>query len=335
MNVINNQSSFKHLRGVFLTQTLRALSLTAFMLASSVMSAPVRAEATQAHHLSETFDTASLKQSYALSCEAQKKMRAENIPPAHFPNRPAGFQNPNNELVIYSPHFTPQQRKLAEKLFASVPSYALPIAFRGGAVYVFTRQSLVEAVPDLAVEQEWFSDYGLYMAVEKRLYLPFERGVDLTLQRDGKYRARTYVASQREPFRITNHETGHLMDAMLGAYSRDSVGADGDSRLSNRADFQIALRQDLQALKKRNLTRVQIQRLGYYLPDKYEGVTYGGSPKSEQRARREIFAELWAETHGYDSNKLSAAYPSAFQVVKDIAAYLKQQHNNAPHHCPL
>ena len=288
----------------------------------------------QAQDIASTFNVAKLRAAYALSCPAQREMRLQNIPPPHFEGRPQAFANPDNALVIYSPYFTAQQRKLAEKLFASVPPYALPIADRGGAVYVFTRRSLVEAVPGLAVEDSWFEDYGLYMAVEKRLYMPFEKGVNIRRQSDGTYAARHYVPSQREPFRIINHETGHLIDALLGVYSLDSANDEGESRLSNRADFQKALRHDLGALLKRNMSAAQTQRLGYYLPYKYEGMTLGGAQRSEQRVRREIFAELWAETQGYDSNNLSDAYPRTFQVVKKIMEFLKDQHERAPHTCP-
>ncbi len=318
---------------------LRNTLTIAFLLTACLLGAPAHGASTAAPAASQmqaiagTFNTASLEQDYALSCAGQASMRKANMPPPHFEGRPQAFANPDQGLMIYSPHFSPQQRALAEKLFASVPAYALPIAYRGGAVYVFTRRSIVEAVPALAVEEEWFSDYGLYMAVEKRLYLPFERGVNLARQHNGLYTASHYVPSQREPYRIVNHETGHLMDALLGGYSLDSVGADGDSRLSNRKDYQEALRQDLTALSKQNMSRVQIQRLGYYLPYQYEGMIFGGMQKSEQRVRREIFAELWAQTHGYDSNNLSAVYPRTFHVVQKIAAFLKQQHEKAPHHC--
>ncbi len=290
--------------------------------------------AAQARNIADTFNVDDLKAHYALSCPAQEEMRLRNIPSPHFEGRPQAFANPHNDLVIYSPHFTTQQRKLAEKLFASVPPYALPIAHRGGAVYVFTRRSLVEAVPGLAVEDSWFEDYGLYMAVERRLYLPFEKGVNVRKAANGVYAAQRYVPSQREPFRIVNHETGHLIDALLGEYSLESADDEGESRLSNRADFQQALRQDFRALLKRNMNPAQTQRLGYYLPSKYEGMTLGGMQKSERRVRREVFAELWAETQGYDSNQLSRAYPRTFEIVKEIASFLKLQHESAPHTCP-
>lgn len=260
-------------------------------------------------------------------------MRLENMPPPFFKGRPPSFANPDNGLVIYSPYFTPRQRDLAGKLFASVPPYVLPIAYRGGAVYVFTRRSLVEAVPGLAVEDGWFEDYGLYMAVEKRLFIPFEKGVNVRRQRNGNYAAQYYTPSQREPFRIVHHETGHMVDALLGAYSLDSADGTGESRLSNRADFQQALRHDLEAIQKNNLSSAETRRLGYYLPYQYEDMTFGGMQKDEQRARREIFAELWAQTQGYDSHRLSETYPRAYHIVEKIMIFLRDQHKYAPHIC--
>lgn len=254
--------------------------------------------------------------------------------PAYFPGRPEEFANPWHALVVYSPHLTKQQRRTAEKLFASVPAYALPLAWRGGAVYVFTRKGLVEAVPALAVEREWFKDIGLFMEVERRLYMPFEKGEGLYRKRDGKYVAQRYVASAREPFRIINHETGHMIDSMLGAYSIDGIGDDGKYRLSNRADFVAAFNADLTVLtsKAGPLTPAQIKKLGYYLPPMFDGRKLGAQP-TEQRARREVFAELWAEAHGYGKSKLNRAYPETFALVKSFIDFLKAQDEAAPLRC--
>lgn len=282
-----------------------------------------------------TFDAEKLSASYALSCDEQAVRRRANIPPPYFPGRPQEFRNEAEALVLYSPHLTAQQRRKAEQLFASLPGYVLPIAYRGGAVFVFARRSIVEAVPGLAVEDNWFQDFGLYMAVERRLYLPFEKGEGIRKGADGKYVAQRFVPSRREQFRIINHETGHLVDSLLGEYSANSAGEDGESRLSNRADFLAALRADLARLAsgKGALTKAEIRKLGYYMPGDFEGVSLGGIQPTAQRARREVFAELWAEAHGYDSNKLSRAYPDTFKIVKNIRDFLKVQHQAAPAHC--
>jgi hypothetical protein len=284
-----------------------------------------------------TFKMHELSGSYALTCEAQAALRHGNILPAHFPGQPPEFRNDSEELVVYSPYLTAEQRQTVERLIASVPAYALPIAWRGGAVYVFTRHSIVEAVPALTVEKDWFQDFGLYMQVERRLYVPFEKGEGLTWKRGHRgYTVYRWVPSKRDQFRVINHETGHMIDEMLGAYSLDSKGEDGQYRLSNRPDYLAATRSDLSRLTSPHspLSLQKIRKLGYYMPPRFNGIRIGAQP-TEQRARREVFAELWAEVHGYDKNQLSRAYPDTFEVVKIFADFLKAQDAAAPVQCKL
>lgn len=287
--------------------------------------------------INQTFDIKKLSASFALSCADQAALRHKSIPPAYFPGRPQAFSNDSESLVIYSSHLTRKQRQTAEKLIASLPPHIFSIAYQGGAVYVFTRRSIVEAVPALAVENTWFKDFGLYMSVERRLYFPFEKGEGVSQQRDGTYKAQRFVPSQREPFRIINHETGHMIDNLLGEYSLKSIGDDNNARLSNRADFRAALTSDLTRLTSPTspLSKEEIQRLGYYMPYEFKGKILGGMHPTAQRAHREIFAELWAEVQGYDSNKLSRAYPDTFKIVKTINEFLKAQYDTAPASCPL
>lgn len=296
----------------------------------TIFSVTARAE------MADTFNMAELSRSYAVSCDAQAAGRHANILPPHFPGRPQAFLNNADALVLYSPYLTASERQAAEKLVGSVPKYALPIAWRGGAVYVFTRRAMVEAVPALAVEKNWFEDFGLYMEVERRLYIPFEKGEGLRRRSDGTYFAQHWVPTKRDLFRVINHETGHMVDNFLGGYSLSSKGDDGQLRLSNRPDFLAAFHADLSRLKSRNrpISIERIRKLGYYMPPEFEGMKMGIQP-SEQRARREVFAELWAEVHGYNSNRLFVAYPETFAFAKSIAAFLKAQDSAAPKACKL
>lgn len=274
--------------------------------------------------IAATFDMQELSKDYALSCGSQLAMRQRNIQEPYFKGRPPEFAD-TLSLVIYSPQLTAAQRAQAEKLYASVPGYALPLVFRGGGTFVFTRRGIVEAVPALKVESEWFSDLGLYMEVDRRLYLPFEKGEGLKRQRDGNFAAARWVPSDRDQFRAINHETGHMVDSMLGRYSRSSRGADGRTRLSNRKDYMEAFTRDLARLasSSRPIPVARIRKLGYYMPRSYKGFRLG--IQEDQRARREVFAELWAEAHGHDKNKLSQAYPDTFRVVQQLAEFLKAQ----------
>lgn len=302
------------------------LALMAFFTLSAT-----RAQADMA----ATFNMAELSRSYALSCEDQAALRHGNILPPHFSGRPKEFLNESESLVVYSPSLTTEERQMAERLFASIPAYALPIAYRGGMVYVFTRHAIVEAVPALTVEKTWFEDFGVYMQVERRLYVPFEKGEGLMWKWWGHrgYTARRWVRSQREPFRVINHETGHMIDEMLGAYSLGSLGEDGQYRLSNRPDYLAATKSDLARLTSKDspLSIEKIHKLGYYMPRRFNGVRLG--IQDDQRAHREVFAELWAEVHGHDKNKLSIAYPEAFKVVKMFADFVKAQDAAAPVKC--
>ncbi|TAL28121.1 MAG: hypothetical protein EPN97_15320 [Alphaproteobacteria bacterium] len=289
---------------------------------------------TQAADITSTFNMADLSRSYAGNCDAQAAQRHANILPPHFSGRPAEFLNDSESLVVYSPYLTGPERKTAERLFASIPAYALPIAYRGGVVYVFTRRAIVEAVPALAVEKTWFEDYGVYMQVERRLYVPFEKGQGLTWKRGQHgYTARRWAPTTRDQFRVINHETGHLIDEMLGVYSRDSLGEDGQYRLSNRPDYRAATRADLARLTSSDspLSIKKIRKLGYYMPRAFNGKRIG--IQDEQRARREVFAELWAEAHGHGKSKLFIAYPQAFAVVKSYADFLKAQDAGAVVKC--
>ena len=206
--------------------------------------------------------------------------------------------------------------------------------YRGGAVYTFTRRGIVEAVPALRDEASYYSDAGLYMAVQRTVFVPFEKGRVLK-DGNGKLYARFWQPSQREPFRIVNHESGHMIDDLVGDFSRDSLGTDGDHRLSNRADFLAAYEADLRRLTgpQNRVPRAEITRMGYYLPQAFEGKNLGGLRDTPDRARREVFAELWAEVHGYKSNRLSTAFPDAYIVVKEINDFLKDLHDKRPVRC--
>jgi len=316
---------YVELQRTLLTNIILILPILTLLLAAA---APARAE------VSATLDMNALSRGYQMACEGQAAMRHENILPPEFPGRPREFNNDKEALVIYSPHLTAEQRKKAEKLFASVPTYALPVIWRGGGVYVFTRRAIVEAVPALAVERGWFNDHGLYLDSERRLYIPFEKGEALQ-RKGGKYVARRFVPSEREPFRIINHETGHMIDSMLGAFSLNSKGEDGKTRLTNSPGFLAAFNADLSRLasKKRQISIEKIRKLGYYMPHSYKGVRLGIQP--DQRARREVFAELWAEVHGHGKSELRIAYPDTFQMVKAIVNFLQEQDKAAPARCPL
>jgi hypothetical protein len=186
---------------------LRPLVLV--LLISFSFATPAKAD------MADTFNMKELSGSYAMSCEEQAALRHGNILPPHFPGRPKEFLNESEALVVYSPSLTAGERKMAKRLVDSIPAYALPIAWRGGAVYVFVRRSMVEAVPALGTERQWFEDFGLYMEVERRMYVPQEKGQYLVWKRGGGgYTARRWVPTKRPvPGRQSRNGTYGRRDA--------------------------------------------------------------------------------------------------------------------------
>lgn len=309
---------------------LRALTAAILFTAGLVPGLPAHA----ARDLAPTFNVPALQSEMALSCTDQQALRAKNMLAPHFPGTPPDFQNASAALAINSPVLRPAQLKTAHELLASVPEHVRAYGYRGGATYIFVRRGIVEAVPALRQDAGSYSDSGLYMAVERRLYVPFEKG-HVQTGPDGKLFARYWGVSHREPFRIVNHESGHMIDDLVGDFSRDALGDDNDHRLSNRPDFTAAYNADLRRITGPDnpLSSKEIFRLAYYLPTEFEGHKIGGARDTPNRARREVFAELWAEVQGYGSNRLSTAFPDAYIVMKEINDFLKDLHNRRPVLC--
>lgn len=292
------------------------------------------ASAAGAKDIAATFNVPAMQAQMALSCADQQALRGKNMLPPHFPGTPPDFENTSAALAINSPNLRPAQLKTAHELLASVPDHVRAYGYRAGATYIFVRRGVIEAVPALKQDRSSYSDSGLYMAVERRLYVPFEKG-HVQTGPDGKIFARYWGVSHREPFRIVNHESGHMIDDLVGDFSTNALGDDNDMRLSNRPDFMAAYEADLRRLTgdQPPVTKEEIERLGYYLPVSFEGRPLGGVRDTANRARREVFAELWAEAQGYDANRLSKAFPDTYIVMQKINDFLKDLHERRPVRC--
>ena len=316
------------LKALFAAAVFGALVPLILMVALATQAQPKR-------DLSPSFNVAAMQAQMALSCTDQQALRRSNMLPPYFPGTPPAFENGAAAFVINSPHLRPGQLKTAKDLFPSVPEHVRGFGYRGGATYVFVRRGIVEAGPALREETAYFSDSGLYMAVDRRLFVPFEKGDALVKGADGKYTAKRWTVSHREPFRIVNHESGHMVADLVGDFSKDALGDDNDHRLSNRPDFVKAYEADLRRLTSRanKVPRSEIVRMGYYLPVAFEGKPLGGQRDTPNRARREVFAELWAEVQGYDSNRLSTAFPDAYITIKEINDFLKDLHDRRAVRC--
>jgi hypothetical protein len=292
----------------------------AVMMTAACAAAPPPRPLTQ-QEVAASFNTAALDANYP-SCALRQQLRRQNMRAPFTPGSPAYFLPRATEFVILSEKLTQAERAKARELFGVVPQHVKDLAYSQGAIYMMPRHGIAEPVPALADDPGYYNDLGLYIALERRAYIPFENA-RLGRRADGTLRALAWTPTARDQKRMINHESGHMMDDLLGQYSvMDATGANGDKRLTNRADFLAAYASDLAALKRRHR---DFGWRGYYFPKSYNGKAIGGAQEDEQRARREAFAELWAEAQGYSETGLSRFYPAAFAVVKGYSDFLKAE----------
>jgi hypothetical protein len=71
----------------------------------------------------------------------------------------------------------------------------------------------------------------------------------------------------------------------------------------------------------------------YYLPASYNGVDVGGMHHDPKRARREVFAELWASINSKSTKRLPEIYPRTYAFVQSVNTVLVDLHDQAPMRC--
>jgi hypothetical protein len=282
--------------------------------------------------VASSFDVSGLQALLSQDCETQAATRQKNIR-RHY-RMSSEFDLVNAPLMVFSPHLRTFQHVRANKLAYSLPQHAISFLYPMGGTFVFTRRGIVEALPVFEGDKDYYSDVGLYLAVQRSVYVPFEKAYNIVVKQ-GRVSPGYWGDSHRDPARILTHESGHMIDDLLGDFSKSSRGADGDDRLSNRADFMAAYERDLDRLisQQNVVSAKEVHRLGYYLPGSHKGVKLGGIRNDAQRGRREVFAELWAEVHGHRSNNLSQIYTDSFKIVHSINAFLKDQVSQSPQKC--
>jgi hypothetical protein len=299
---------------------LTAFSVAVLMTTSCAMA--ISAPKTPAQ-MAATFNVAALDANFP-ACDARQELRRHNMRATFVPGTPDYFLPRGTQFAIDSPLFTRGQHNKSRALFNAVPQHVKDLAYSQGAIYMFPRHGIVEAVPALRDGDDatgYYNDLGLYIALDRRAYIPFETA-DIGTAQDGKPYAKSWAPSERDQAHMINHESGHMMDDLLGQYSHDATGSNGDKRLTNRPDYLAAFGADLRELKRRGTS---FGWRGYYFPEAYNGVYIGGAQKDEQRARREAFAEMWAEAQGSNLYNLSRFYPRTFQVIKAYSAFLKAE----------
>lgn len=300
--------------------------------------------------ISYEFNLGAVTQSYKTSCEAREKMRDFRIlEPANL-DTPYYFQTHGSGIALLSPALDEKERAEAEELIGSIPPHIFDLIYSKGGVFVFTRDSLLEAVPqygentdskDLAGNP--FADryIGLYRSSERRMFVTYyiykedeESGVPFL----------TPVVDNKKS--TTHHEIGHFMDHMLGEISlsswldptrRLSVYADSYNmsypRYSDSEEFKTAYYADLDKLAAR-APDLDLKRYNHYLPQSHQGVDLQGEHKTMDRARSEAFAELWSEAQGaYDSTPLRSFFPETFRLIERLDKALQSAHEYYGRQC--
>ena len=289
--------------------------------------------------IADSFNRVALEQDFSKTCQMRQDMRRTNLRPPYAKNAPDDFRHKDTELVLLSSKLTKQQRDKAKRLFDNLPDHVRDIVYMQGGTYIMPRHSVVEAMPFLKDDPGYYKDSGLYVHLDRRVYAPFERGVAIK-GKDGKVYVVRWLDSGRNMDGLVKHETGHMLDDLLGNYNLDSTGSNGDQRLTNRKDFMDAFERDLDSLSRkicRTVSERTIRLMGYYFPTEHKGKKIGGIREPDelgaQRNRREVFAELWAEAQGKRLNGLSRYYPRTFAVIKEIDNHLRQLHKNQKNKC--
>lgn len=271
--------------------------------------------AVQAADLAATFDHAGLSKRLGASCAVQEMQRRAAIIPVTSGLDPAPeYRTKGLTYVMQSAHFDAKMHARADKIYATIPHHTRALTYNDGGVFVWSRYGLAESLPSRKNAANGYTTPGLYLEYERRLYFPFMLA-DVRKNKNGTYRSIGFYEEPARGVRIANHETGHMVDDILGNYSFEQSGTRAEGRLTDRRDYRTAIADDLRHIRG---TKPDVVALDYYMP-----IRIGGKQDEGQRLRREVFAELWAEASGQGGSNLSRHYPRAYGVVKSYFDYLK------------
>lgn len=269
----------------------------------------------QATDLAASFDHHALGQRLDASCTVQEMQRRAAIIPVTSGLDPAPeYRTKGLTFVMQSAHFDAKMHARADKIYATIPHHTKALTYNDGGVFVWSRYGLAESLPSRKHAANGYTTPGLYLEYERRLYFPFMLA-DVRKNKNGTYRPLGFYEEPTRGVRIANHETGHMVDDILGNYSFENGAARADGRLTDRRDYRAAIAEDLRHIRG---TKPDVVALDYYMP-----IRIGGKQDEGQRLRREVFAELWAEASGQGGSNLSRHYPRTYAIVKSYFDYLK------------
>ncbi len=294
-----------------------------------------KAQPFNTENVKNAFNHRAFARQYALSCGQATWQRGLMVVTPH-PNRTTfDFRGDGYGLAVFSPHLNDAQKAQAERMIREMPPHIYDIFYNRGGVFVFTKKSLIEALPhmkgttDHKADNPYYSRYiGLYQTNLRRAYITF--GVmDVRQQGDGTetLHHRLLFGSQEHTF---YHEIGHFMDRKLGRIGRPLSSFSPNRRFSGSEAFVDAIERDMAAFMEAQRPKWLIDRLSHYLPAHYKGREVGGGHDRLESFQGEVFAELWAELHGHSRRNLRSHFPHAFAIVQEVDRILQETYESRP-----
>lgn len=294
--------------------------------------------------LQEHFNHEALTSDFAQSCDVKEDMRSENVRRPLDRNTPDYFQKQDNRLVYTSPRLSDSQLDQVERLVRDIPPHLQDLFYMHGGVWVFSRDSLVEAIPhygdpryedDDGINPFYESYSGLFTDQERRLYLPFHIGDVRKRTVDGEtVRNVSYHPLRTNKYRTLHHEFGHFLDLILGLEYGEREHRGRTHHFVETDAFIEAFDRDMHEIAgKVRSGRMSITSYAYFLPETFEGQHIGGDHDNIIRAKRELMAGIWAELmgEGGSGTNFRANFPNLYALLEYTDNMIRQSYEaNAP-----
>lgn len=331
-----------------LTRAFSAAALVLFLTGCAHNSVNIRDEigTTTGVPLQDHFNTAALIQDTTQSCYAKENMRADNVRRHVFNSTPDAFKKKGNDLVILSPKLSDSQRREAQRLVADIPDHLQDLFYMHGGVWVFTRDSLVEALPVFGQDRyedenginPFYESYsGLYIDNERRLYMPFNIGDVRERTVNGEtFKDIRYYPLRTNKYRTLHHEYGHFLDSILGQEYVEREHRGRTHHFVETDAFKEAFDKDMKALHdKIRRGQINTSSYSYFLPATYDGEAYGGEHTNLIRAKKELLAGVWAELMGEwsRSTNMEGNFPTVYALLEYANQTIKDNYEQRANQC--
>lgn len=285
--------------------------------------------------ITNNFNSEALADTYAQSCSQKVTARKANAPAAADPKAPEYFRKSDGQWTYYSPFLTPQNREDAENTVRQIPPHLTNLIYSEGSSVLFTRRSVVEAMPSLLSQNPvyWTEASAMYYSPDKRMTVTFAKAIGRTSPQTGEFDVFKYQERNDRPEHSLYHEMGHMVDDITGDYANAN---DPETRITATPSMIAAYEQDLRHFKnlwRGNAPPEVMRDVSYLLPATYNSAPIGGDHKKLETARREAFAEAFAQVHGQNKRNARLYLPRTYKYVENLDATLRRQHQKTGVNC--